>query len=113
LIHEVGSLRLVTIAEKPSFEEIIRARDLTKRYVNLDAVHINLLIPEDSTKKCKFCKNIRGLQQKYLKNILTEFKQLKIWESRRLDIEPIGLDNLRKLAEEIYGDATSQEILYP
>ena len=113
LIYEVGSLRLVTIAEKPSFEEIIRARDLTKRYVNLDAVHINLLIPEDSTKKCKFCKNIRNLQQKYLKNILTEFKQLKIWESRRLDIEPIGLDNLRKLAEEIYGDATSQEILYP
>ncbi|MFW9874589.1 MAG: ArsA family ATPase, partial [Candidatus Thorarchaeota archaeon] len=52
LIHNIGSLRLVTIAEKPSFEEIKRARDLTKRYIKLEGVHINMITPEP--KKCDF-----------------------------------------------------------
>jgi anion-transporting ArsA/GET3 family ATPase len=111
LIHSVGSLRLVSIAEKPSFEEVKRARDLTKKYINLDAVHINMLTP--NTKHCNFCKQMRQIQLKFSAEIKKEFKDLKIWESNKLFEEPLGIDGLRKLANEIYGDITADEILNP
>ena len=111
LIHDIGSLRLVTIAEKPSFEEIKRARDLTKRYINLEGVHINMIIPEP--KKCDFCNKIRSLQLNYAEEIKKEFKKLRIWQSNKLKDEPIGIDGLRTLAYEIYGDITPNEILNP
>ena len=113
LIHSVGSLRLVSIAEKPSFEEVKRARDLTNKYINLDAVHINMIIPKKHAKKCDFCGQISSIQQKYLSEINNEFKNIKIWESNRLIEEPIGLDGLRKLAGEIYEDGSTNDILNP
>ena len=113
LIHTVGSLRLVSIAEKPSFEEVKRARDLTHKYINLDAVHINMIIPKKHAKKCDFCGQISTIQQRYLVEIKSEFKNEKIWESNRLKEEPIGLDGLRKLAREIYNDASAYDILDP
>jgi len=111
LIHDVGSLRLVTIAEKPSFEEIKRARDLTKKYISLDAVHINMITPK--AKKCDFCNNMRFIQLNYVEDIKNEFNNTKIWQSIRLKEEPIGLDGLKNLAREIYGDMGAKEILYP
>jgi anion-transporting ArsA/GET3 family ATPase len=113
IIHNVGSLRLVTIAEKPSFEEIKRARDLTVKYVNLDGVHINMLIPEDHAKTCDFCGKVHSLQQKYLADIKNEFINTKIWQTDKLIEEPIGLEGLRRLARAIYGDASAQDILFP
>ncbi len=105
LIHEMGSLRLVTIAEKPSFEEIKRARDLTRRYIKLEGVHINMIIPEP--KNCEFCDKIRTLQLSYTSEIRKEFKKLRIWQSEKLKEEPIGLDGLRTLAFEVYGENIS------
>ncbi|MFX1313264.1 MAG: ArsA family ATPase [Promethearchaeota archaeon] len=113
LIHKVGSLRLVTIAEKPSFEEIKRARDLTKRYITLDAVHINMLIPKEHASTCSFCGKIYSFQKNYLKEIKNEFQQIKIWQSNRLMEEPIGVDGLRTLSYEIYGDSSFDQILKP
>ncbi len=113
LIHKVGSLRLVTIAEKPSFQEIKRARDLTQKYIQLDGIHINMLIPKKHAKKCNFCGQISSIQQNYLSEIKEEFKHLKIWESDKLKEEPIGLDGLRKLAKEVYGESKANDILFP
>ena len=113
LIHNVGSLRLVSIAEKPSFEEVKRARDLTNKYINLDAVHINMIIPKKHAKKCDFCGQISTIQQRYLVEITNEFKKVKIWESNRLKEEPIGLNGLRKLAREIYNNDSVNDILNP
>ncbi len=111
LIHKIGSLRLVTIAEKPSFEEIKRARDLTKKYIKLEAVHINMITPE--SKDCDFCNVVRSSELKYVTEILKEFESLKLWQSNKLMEEPIGLDGLRALAHEIYGNTTTDEILNP
>ena len=114
LIHEIGSLRLVTIAEKPSFEEIKRAKQLTKKYISLNGIHINMLTPQKYAKKCNFCDNHRSLQLKYTEEIKKEFQDLMIWESQKLVKEPIGLDNLTILANEIYGEKIkAEEILYP
>ena len=112
LIHTIGSLRLVTIAEKPSFEEIKRARDLTSKYITLEGVHINLITPE--SKKCQYCNNIRSNQLTYVEEIRKEFNRLKIWESNRLEKEPFGLDGLKSLAYEVYGeDIKPDDILNP
>ncbi|MFX1498250.1 MAG: ArsA family ATPase [Promethearchaeota archaeon] len=111
LIHNVGSLRLVTIAERPSFEEVKRARDLTQRYISLHAVHINMITPK--AKKCNFCNSLRESQLKFIEEIKKEFKQLKIWESNRLINEPIGIEGIKKLAKEVYGTALAKEILDP
>ncbi|MBN1803289.1 MAG: TRC40/GET3/ArsA family transport-energizing ATPase [Candidatus Lokiarchaeota archaeon] len=113
LIHSVGSLRLVTIAEKPSFEEIKRARELSKKYITLDAIHANMLIPRKNAKKCDFCGKIRETQQKYMQEIHDEFSALKIWESNKLVEEPIGLNGLRAFAREVYGDINADDILFP
>ncbi|MHA1985947.1 MAG: ArsA family ATPase [Promethearchaeota archaeon] len=112
LIHTLGSLRLVTIAEKPSFEEVKRARDLTNKYINLEGVHINMITPQST--ECKFCNNIRNTQLTYVDDIRKEFKNLKIWESNRLEKEPFGLSGLRTLAREVYGENyTPEDILNP
>jgi arsenite-transporting ATPase len=113
LIHNVGSLRLVSIAEKPSFEEIKRAREMTQKYIRLEGIHINMLIPRKFTKKCDFCNQVSAIQQKYVSDITNEFKNLKIWESNRLSEEPIGIGGLKKLAKEIYKKSTANEILNP
>jgi len=111
LIHTLGSLRLVTIAEKPSFEEIKRARDLTERYISLDGVHINLITPQSN--ECEFCRNIRSTQLNYINDIESEFQNLRIWKSHRLQEEPIGMDGLRELAREVYGEINVEKILNP
>ncbi|MBD3195259.1 MAG: AAA family ATPase [Candidatus Lokiarchaeota archaeon] len=114
LIHRKGSLRLVTIPEKPSFEEIKRARDLTQKYVNLDGVHINLITPEKYSLGCEFCQNIRSNQLKYIKKIENEFERLRIWSSKKLLSEPVGLEGLKLLADEVYGkEIDVNTILYP
>ncbi len=113
LIHNIGSLRLVSIAEKPSYEEIKRARDMTQKYVSLDAVHINMLTPKESAESCDFCGKMHSLQGKYAKDIRDEFKNLKIWESNKLKDEPIGLEGLRRLAREVYGNASAEDIINP
>ena len=111
LLHEKGSLRLVTIAEKPSFEEIKRARDLTKKYITLNGVHINMLTPEPE--HCEFCRKMRSIQLKYVAEIKNEFINTKIWHSNKLKDEPIGLEGLRKLAREVYGDTSAEDMLNP
>lgn len=111
LIHDLGSLRLVTIPEKPSFEEIKRARDLTSKYVKLDAVHINMITPEP--KHCEFCKQLRTIQLKYISQIRQEFNNTHIWETNKLQEEPVGLEGLRRFAREIYKESAVAEILNP
>lgn len=113
LIHKNGSLRLVTIPEKPSFEEIKRARDMSQKFITLEGVHVNMIVPEEYTKDCNFCATTREHQLKYLKEIKDEFKHLKIWESHRLKEEPLGLEKLRMFAKEVYGNTSAEEILYP
>lgn len=114
LIQDIGSLRLVSIAEKPSFEEIKRARELTEKYISLDGVHVNLLIPKQASQNCDFCESMRRTQQKYLGEIRQEFQNVTVWESNRLKDEPIGIEGLRELAREIYSEKiTANDLLYP
>ncbi len=113
LMKTIGSLRLVTIAEKPSAEEAKRARDLSLPYIHVEGIHINRLLNPASIEHCKFCKSIYDSQQKYLNMIQKEFKDMKIWTSEYLENEPIGLDGLRALAASVYKNDDIQQLLNP
>jgi len=114
ILKNDGSLRLVTIAEKPSFEEVKRAAELSKEYIRVEAIHINNIIDEKFMQNCEMCRIQRENQNKYIKLIEEYFKDLKIWISRRLIKEPLGIDGLTELANEVYGkNATLEEIIKP
>jgi arsenite-transporting ATPase len=113
LMKESGSLRLITIPEKPSYEELRRARELSESYIQLDAVHINRIIDE-KYHECEMCQKTRQLQDKYIKLIQNDFSNVKIWCSKMLLEEPIGLNGLRNLANEIFGThITPHELVKP
>jgi arsenite-transporting ATPase len=113
LMKGLGSLRLVGIPEKPSYEELIRAQEMCKPYIHTDAVHVNRIIPIEYQNSIPFLQNLIKDQQRYLGTYHTTFKDLKIWESEYLDREPIGFEGLLRLANAVYKDATVQEILNP
>lgn len=114
MLEKEGSLRLVSIAEKPSFEEIKRGAELTKPYIALDGIHVNRIIQKQFTADCEMCNIQRSNQDKYINKIKEYFNDKKVWLSHRLTIEPIGIDGLMALADEIYGVKTDlKEIISP
>ncbi|MCF2140147.1 MAG: TRC40/GET3/ArsA family transport-energizing ATPase [Candidatus Lokiarchaeota archaeon] len=113
LLKGIGSLRLVSIPEKPSFEEAKRAKILSEPFISVDVLHINRLIPPSEMGKTLYLDKILSSQEKYRQKIHKEFQDLKIWESHWLEDEPIGIDGLTRLAEEIYKDSSTFEILNP
>jgi arsenite-transporting ATPase len=113
IIKGIGSLRLVSIAEKPSFEEVKRAKIMSEPYIFIDGLHINRLIPEDERGRSTYLDNLYVYQEKYQKLIQEEFSELKIWESHLLDHPPIGLEGLMELANNIYNNTPIEEILNP
>jgi len=113
IMKGIGSLRLVTIAEKPSIEEIKRAWELSKPYITLDALNINRLIPPELGKESIFLQKQINLQQKYMKIAEQDFTEFKIFKSKYLDEEPIGLDGILKLAREAYKDVPIEDVLNP
>jgi arsenite-transporting ATPase len=113
LMKSIGSLRLVGIPEKPSYEELIRAKEMCAPYIPIDGVHVNRIIPIEYKDSINFLKNLITDQQKYLKVYHETFKELKIWESEYLDHEPIGLEGLMRLAKAVYNDTPVEEILNP
>jgi len=113
IIKGIGSLRLVSIAEKPSFEEVKRAKTMSEPYISIDGMHINRLIPEDERGRSKYLDNLYVYQEKYQKLIHNEFSELKIWESHLLDHPPIGIEGLMELANNIYNKTLIEDILNP
>lgn len=113
IFKEIGSLRLVSIAEKPSYEEAKRARELSEPFINVEAIHINRLIPEEEKGNSKYLDNLLQTQEKYQQKIHEDFSDIATFDSHLLDTEPIGLKGLYKLAEEVYKDIPITKILQP
>ncbi len=111
LLKNNSSLRFVTIAERPSYEEIRRANDMTKKYVRLDGIVINKINPEGID--CRFCEKESVYQKKYITLIEDYFKEQKIWKSYRMDEEVIGLRKLQEFANEVYKGDDFNSIIHP
>ncbi len=113
LLKELGSLRLVTITEKPSFEEAKRARELAAIYIPIDALHINRLIPASERGKSIYLDQLIDSQEHLLSAIQTHFADLRVWTSEMLSEPPIGIVNLRKLANQLYLGTPNDDIVNP
>jgi anion-transporting ArsA/GET3 family ATPase len=111
MLKTLSSLRFVTIAERPSYEEIRRAADLVKKYVPLDGIVINKLNHEGLD--CKYCATETVYQKKYVKLIEEQFKDKKIWRAWRMEVEVIGIDKLVEFAKSLYKDDTFETIIRP
>ena len=111
LLKNNSSLRFVTIAERPSFEEIRRANDMVKKYIKLDGIIINKINPEGLD--CQFCQKESVYQQKYIGLIEEYFAGKKIWHSYRMDEEVIGLQKLEEFANNLYDADDFDSIIHP
>lgn len=111
LLREQSSLRFVSIPERPSFEEIRRASQLVGKYVRLDGVVINKIVPQGIP--CPHCNGEHEHQQRYIRLIEETFAGKAIWKATRMDDEVIGIDRLMAFSRMLYPGGTLDEVRMP
>ncbi|ADG13604.1 arsenite-activated ATPase ArsA [Methanocaldococcus infernus ME] len=100
---ERTSFRLVVIPEEMSILESERAMKALQKYgINIDAVIVNQLIPENV--QCEFCRARRELQLRRLEEIKEKFGDKVIAYVPLLKTEARGVETLREIAKILYGE---------
>jgi arsenite-transporting ATPase len=99
---------LVLNPEKMVIEETRRAYT----YLNLfgfvcDAVIANKVLPEEVTDE--YFAEWKASQQRYLEEVEASFGSLPIFKVRLYEREVVGIDALRQMANDIYGDRDPTE----
>jgi arsenite-transporting ATPase len=105
---KITSIRLVLNPEKMVIEETRRAYT----YLNLfgfvcDAVIANKVLPEEVTDE--YFAEWKASQQRYLEEVEASFGALPIFKVRLYEREVVGIDALRQMANDIYGDRDPTE----
>jgi len=105
---KVTSIRLVLNPEKMVIEETRRAYT----YLNLfgfvcDAVIANKVLPDEVTDK--YFAEWKASQQRYLEEVEASFGLLPIFKVRLYEREVVGVEALRQMAKDIYGDRDPTE----
>ncbi|ENN95746.1 arsenite-activated ATPase ArsA [Methanocaldococcus villosus KIN24-T80] len=99
---EKTSFRLVVIPEEMSILESERAMKALQKYnINVDAVIVNQLIPENVS--CEFCRARRELQLKRLEMIKEKFGDKVIAYVPLLKKEAKGIETLKEISKILYG----------
>lgn len=104
----VTSIRLVLNPEKMVIEETRRAYT----YLNLfgfvcDAVIANKVLPEEVTDE--YFSEWKASQQRYLEEVEASFGELAIFKVRLYEKEVVGIEALRQMAQDLYGDRDPTE----
>ncbi len=99
---KISSMRLVMNPEKMVYKESQRAY----AYLNLfgfpvDAVVVNRVFPSGAG---HYLHRWQDIQSRYLKEIEESFAPLPILKSNFKDVEVVGIERLREMASELYGD---------
>jgi arsenite-transporting ATPase len=107
---EVTSIRLVLNPEKMVIEETRRAYT----YLNLfgfvcDAVIANKVLPDEVTDR--YFERWKASQRRYLEEVEASFGDLPIFRVRLYEQEVVGLEALRRMAADLYGDRDPTERL--
>ncbi|GBC99874.1 Arsenical pump-driving ATPase [bacterium HR17] len=105
---EVTSVRLVLNPEKMVIEETRRAYT----YLNLfgfvcDAVVANKVLPDEVTDR--YFAQWKASQQRYLDEVEASFGDLPIFKVRLYEREVVGVDALRRMANDLFGDRDPTE----
>lgn len=104
----VTSIRLVLNPEKMVIEETRRAYT----YLNLfgfvcDAVIANKVLPEEVTDE--YFSEWKASQQRYLEEVEASFGELAIFKVRLYEKEVVGIEAVRQMAQDLYGDRDPTE----
>ena len=108
---EVASMRLVVNPERMVIKETQR----TYTYLNLygyatDAILVNRVLPDEITDP--FFDNWKEKQKENLKFVGEAFGELPMLTAPMFNAEMGGLESLRRLADELYGDKNPAERLF-
>lgn len=107
---EVTSVRLVTNPEKMVIKETQRAFMYFCLYgLSVDAVIINRVLPHDAG---DYFDKWVAIQKKYIEDIHSCFSPVPVWQVNLLRNEMIGLDDLARLGEQVYGDKDPTDRFY-
>ncbi len=112
---EVTSIRIVSNPEKMVLKESQRAFLYFLLFgVNVDAVVVNKVIPEEIFEKedCTFFKNWLNIQKKYIKEIEDYFSPVPVFKVPLLQEEVVGLEKLEKLARLVYGEEDPSKVFH-
>jgi arsenite-transporting ATPase len=105
---KISSMRLVMNPEKMVYKESQRAYS----YLNLfgfpvDAAVVNRVFPPEAG---HYLQKWHDIQSRYLKEIEESFSPLPILRSSFREVEMVGIDRLREMARELYGDRDPTEV---
>ena len=112
---EITSIRIVSNPEKMVLKESQRAFLYFLLFgVNVDAVVVNKVIPEEIFEKedCSFFKNWLNIQKKYIKEIEDYFSPVPVFKVPLLQEEVVGLEKLEKLAKLVYGEEDPSQVFH-
>ena len=106
---ERTSVRLVTNPEKMVLKETQRAYMYFCLYgLTIDHIIVNRLMPEE--KSSKFVTHWVQMQRTYLKEIHERFAPTPVSTVQLLNQELLGIEGLKRFADELYGDSDPSEV---
>lgn len=107
---DITSVRIVLNPEKMVLKESQRAFSYFNLYgYNVDAIICNKILPKISD---PVFSSWNTLQSTYLEEIDSSFSPIPILKNRMLETEAVGLDLLKMIGDEIYGDKDPSEIMF-
>lgn len=112
---EITSIRIVSNPEKMVLKESQRAFLYFLLFgVNVDAVVVNKVIPEEifEGEECSFFKNWLNIQKKYIREIEDYFSPVPVFKVPLLQEEVVGLEKLEKLAQLVYGEEDPSKVFH-
>jgi arsenite-transporting ATPase len=102
---DISAFNLVLLPEKLPIEETARAiDDLGGFGIKVRSLIINEVIPKEVLKGNWFLERRRATQDKYLKEIDQRFSSITRKEVPLFDTDIYGIDILRKVGRELYGE---------
>ncbi len=105
---KVTSIRLVLNPEKMVIEETRRAYTYLSLFgFACDGVIANKVLPDEVTDR--YFAQWKASQQRYLDEVEASFGDLPIFKVRLYEREVVGVDALRRMAKELYGDLDPAE----
>ncbi len=108
--HET-SVRLVMNPEKMVIKESQRALTYLSMYgLTVDTVVVNKILPLDQDSG--YLNHWKGIQQRYLEDVNHAFAPLPIHRVPYYAEEVVGIEKLRQMGIDIYGDTNPAAVLY-
>ena len=109
--REISSIRLVLNPEKMVIKESQRAYTFLNLFgYSVDAVIANRILPEEI--KDPYYRKWKEIQAKHMKEVEASFSPLPIFLSKFWDQEVIGMKQLSRMAEDIYGDKDPTSVFF-